>query len=110
SGIHSYSRRLTCKTIPPTRASRQSAAGGMLSPVVGLLDRIGGGARAAMLALLAYQGFVLAMNGVAAPWMMRTFALEQSGIARLFAVTSVSALGAFLLARLADRLGRRAVL
>src|SRR6516162_1166032 len=80
------------------------------SPVTSLFDRIGGRARAAMLALLAYQGFVLATNGVAAPWMMHGFALDQRGIARLFAVTSLSALGAFLLARLADRVGRRAVL
>jgi MFS family permease len=75
-----------------------------------LIDRVGGRAAFSVLALLTYQGFALALNGVAAPWIMRSFALDQSGIARLFAVTSVSALGAFLLARIADRQGRRTVL
>src|SRR5690349_13606688 len=55
--------------------------------------------RSPLLAALAFQGFALAINGVAAPWMMESFALDQAGIARAFAWISLSALGAFVLAR-----------
>src|SRR5436190_13900392 len=66
--------------------------------------------RAAVLAALCYQGFVLAMNGVSAPWMMRSFGLDQASIARAFAWISVSSIGAFALARAADKVGRRRIL
>lgn len=63
-----------------------------------------------LLAALAFQGFALAINGVAAPWMMTSFSLDQAGMARAFAWISLSAIGAFLLARQADRYGRRNVM
>jgi MFS family permease/lysophospholipase L1-like esterase len=68
------------------------------------------GGQLVVLTVLAFQGLSLAINGVAAPWMMRSFGLDQAGIAGLFGWISVSAIGAFLLARQADRLGRRRVL
>ncbi|HUI25476.1 MAG TPA: MFS transporter [Candidatus Kryptonia bacterium] len=63
-----------------------------------------------MCGLLAYQGYTISINGVAAPWIATSFQLSQSGIATLYACISVSALGALILARLADRIGRRRVL
>jgi MFS family permease len=60
--------------------------------------------------MLAYQGFTMSINGVGAPWIARSFNLEQSGIATLYAWISVSAIGALILSRLADRVGRRRVL
>ena len=63
-----------------------------------------------LLVILGCQGYTLAINGVAAPWIMDSFALGETGLARLFAVVAVSAIGAFLLARLADRTGRRPAL
>jgi MFS family permease len=63
-----------------------------------------------LLAALAFQGFALAINGVAAPWMMTSFGLDQAGMARAFAWISLSAIGAFLLARQADHYGRRRVM
>ena len=35
--------------------------------------------------MLAYQGFTMAINGVGAPWIAKSFELSQSGIAALFA-------------------------
>lgn len=58
---------------------------------------------------LAYHGYVLAIAGVAAPWIMATFGLGEAGLAKLFAWLSLSAVGALGLSRLLDRLGRRRV-
>jgi MFS family permease/lysophospholipase L1-like esterase len=66
--------------------------------------------RLIVLAVLAAQGFVLASTGVAAPWLMRSFSLDQATLARGLAWIAVSPVGAFLLARQADRLGRRTVI
>src|SRR5262249_9241600 len=59
-----------------------------------------------VLALLVPQGFVMGINGVAAPWIMGSFGLEAPGLARLFAGISIAGLVAFLLARLFDLFGR----
>ncbi len=70
-------------------------------------------ARRAMIsiaAMMAYQGFTMAINGVAAPWIARSFGLGESGIAGLYAWISISAIGALVLSRLADRIGRRRIL
>jgi len=64
----------------------------------------------AIFGMLAYQGFTMSINGVGAPWIARSFNLGQSGIATLYAWISVSAIGALILSRLADRVGRRRVL
>lgn len=62
-----------------------------------------------VVALMFYQGFTLAIMGTGAPWIAKTFALSQSGIARAFAWIALSAFGALALARMADRVGRRRV-
>src|ERR1700749_4992483 len=60
--------------------------------------------------LLVYQGYTLSITGVAAPWIAKSFALDQASLARLFAWMSISAFGSLLLARLADRIGRRRII
>jgi predicted MFS family arabinose efflux permease len=58
---------------------------------------------------MLYQGFTIAILGTGAPWIARSFGLDQSGIARTFAWVSLSAFGALALSRMADRVGRRRV-
>jgi predicted MFS family arabinose efflux permease len=62
-----------------------------------------------VVALMFYQGFTIAILGTGAPWIAKSFGLDQSGIARTFAWVSLSAFGALALARMADRVGRRRV-
>jgi len=38
-----------------------------------------------VVALMLYQGFTIAILGTGAPWIARSFGLDQSGIARTFA-------------------------
>jgi MFS family permease len=64
----------------------------------------------ALLAMLFYQGFAVAIVSVAAPWIGTSFHLDGSGIARLFAWISLSALGALALSRMIDRYGRRVMI
>jgi MFS family permease len=64
----------------------------------------------AIVILLLYQGYTLSIVGVASPWIAKTFALDEGRLARLFAWMAVSAFGSLLLARLADRIGRRRVI
>jgi MFS family permease len=64
----------------------------------------------AICGMLYYQGYTMAINGIGAPWIAKSFNLGESGIAGLYAWISISALGALALSRLADRLGRRRVL
>ncbi len=65
---------------------------------------------AAIVLLLIYQGYSLSVVGVAAPWIARSFSLNEAQLAELFAWISVSALGALTLARMADRVGRRRII
>ena len=65
---------------------------------------------AAIVILLIYQGYSLSVVGVASPWIAKSFALSESQLAELFAWMSLSAFGALILARLADRLGRRRII
>jgi MFS family permease len=60
--------------------------------------------------MLYYQGYTLAILGIAAPWIAKSFHLDQSGIAQMFAWISINALGALALSHMADRFGRRRVL
>jgi hypothetical protein len=46
-----------------------------------------------VVALMLYQGFTIAILGTGAPWIARSFRLDQSGIARTFAWVSLSAFG-----------------
>ncbi len=64
----------------------------------------------AIVILLIYQGYSLSIVGVAAPWIAKSFALDQPHLARLFAWMSASAIGSLILARLADRVGRREII
>jgi MFS family permease len=65
---------------------------------------------AATVILLVYQGYTLSIAGVASPWIAKSFDLTQPQLARLFAWMSVSAFGSLMLARLADRVGRRRII
>jgi MFS family permease len=65
---------------------------------------------AAIVLLLIYQGYTLSVSGIASPWIGKSFQLSQPALARLFAWMSVSAVGSMLLARLADRVGRRLII
>lgn len=56
---------------------------------------------------LAYQGYTFAINGPAAPFIARSFGLNDAGIATLYACITASAIGVFALSRMADRVGRR---
>ena len=60
--------------------------------------------------MLAIQAFAATINVVAAPWIMQSFHLNPASLARLFAVISVSAIGALIMTRLFDVIGRRRVL
>ena len=62
------------------------------------------------MALLFYQGYATAIPAIAAPWIARSFGLDQSAIARVFAFLALAAFGALALTRLVDRVGRRRVL
>ena len=64
----------------------------------------------AVFAILNYQGYAFALLGVAAPFIAKGFELDQTGIARMYAWISLNALGALILSRMADRLGRRRIL
>lgn len=60
--------------------------------------------------MMLYQGYTMAINGIASPWVASSFGLGESGIAWLYAWISVSAIGALVISRLADRVGRRRIL
>jgi MFS family permease len=64
----------------------------------------------AVAAILGYQGYAFATLGVGAPFIAKSFSLDQSGIARMFAWIALDAFGALLLSRMADRIGRRRIL
>jgi len=65
---------------------------------------------AAIVILLIYQGYSLSVVGAASPWIAKSFSLDQVHLAQLFAWMSVSAFGSLILARLADRFGRRQII
>ena len=64
----------------------------------------------AIVILLLYQGYTLSIVGIASPWIARSFALDETHLAKLFAWMSISAFGSMLLARLADVVGRRRII
>src|ERR1700674_3222102 len=65
--------------------------------------------RVLMIALF-YQGFAGSIVAIASPWIGRSFRLDESAIARVFAWLAIASLGSLALARMADRAGRRRVL
>lgn len=64
----------------------------------------------ALALLFGWVGAVQAVNAVASPFLARSFALDDAGVARAFAWIACSAPLVLLLARQVDRLGRRRVL
>jgi MFS transporter, AAHS family, 3-hydroxyphenylpropionic acid transporter len=70
----------------------------------------GTGIIAAIVLLQIYQGYTLSIAGVASPWIAASFKLDQASLARLFAWMSTSAVGSLVLARMADRVGRRRII
>ncbi len=87
---------------------------GQLPPGVSPLPEADAAARSrrvirCVVALMLYQGFTISILGTGAPWIARSFGLDQSGIARTFAWVSLSAFGALALSRMVDRVGRRRV-
>ena len=64
----------------------------------------------ALFAILCYQGYAFAILGVGAPFIGASFGLDQSGIARMYAWISLNSIGALVLSRMADRIGRRRIL
>lgn len=64
----------------------------------------------AIVLLLVYQGYTLSIAGIASPWIARSFHLDPSALARLFAWMAISSFGSMALARLADRIGRRRII
>ncbi|MGC2305687.1 MAG: hypothetical protein WA447_20380, partial [Candidatus Binatus sp.] len=64
----------------------------------------------AIVILLLYQGYTLSIVGIASPWIAKSFALDEGKLAKLFAWMAISAFGSLILARLADRVGRRLVI
>jgi putative MFS transporter len=63
----------------------------------------------ALFAILCYQGYAFAFLGVGAPFIAKSFNFDQSGIARMYAWISLNSVGALILARMADRVGRRRI-
>ena len=63
----------------------------------------------ALFAILSCQGYAFAFLGVGAPFVAKSFGLNQSGIARMYAWISLNAIGALILSRMADRVGRRQI-
>jgi MFS family permease len=92
-------------------ANHQSENNG--APVRPETGRRGSGAAAtvtAIVLLLIYQGYSLSIVGVASPWIAKSFGLNEARLAELFAWMSISAFGSLILARLADRVGRRRII
>ncbi|HTT76759.1 MAG TPA: MFS transporter [Candidatus Binataceae bacterium] len=63
----------------------------------------------ALFAILCYQGYAFALLGIGAPFIAKSFGLNQSGIARMYAWISLNSIGALVLSRMADRIGRRRI-
>jgi MFS family permease len=64
----------------------------------------------AVVAILGYQGYTFATLGVGAPFIAKSFNLDQSGIARMFEWIAVDAFGVLFVSRMADRIGRRRIM
>src|SRR5271156_6642717 len=59
------------------------------------------------MAMLFYQGYISAIVPIASPWIAKSFRLDQSAIAAVFAWLALAYLGALVLSRMADKFGRR---
>ncbi len=63
-----------------------------------------------LMAMMFYLGYCAAIPAIAAPWIARSFHLDQAALARVFAWLALASLGSLGLSRMADRAGRRRVL
>jgi len=63
-----------------------------------------------LMAALFYQGYAGSIITIAAPWIARSFGLDEAAVARVFAWVAIAAFGSLALSRMADRVGRRRVL
>lgn len=63
-----------------------------------------------VVAMLFFQGYTSAIVPIASPWLARSFGLDQSQIAAMFAWLALAYVGAITLARMVDRVGRRRVM
>ena len=63
----------------------------------------------ALFMILCYQGYAFSFLGVGAPFIAQSFHFDQSGIARMYAWISLNSVGALILSRMADRMGRRRI-
>ncbi|HVP28785.1 MAG TPA: 2-amino-4-hydroxy-6-hydroxymethyldihydropteridine diphosphokinase [Myxococcota bacterium] len=61
-------------------------------------------------ALLALAGYAQTVNAIAAPFLAKSFGLDDAGIARAMGWISLNAFAVLVLARETDRLGRRRLL
>jgi AAHS family benzoate transporter-like MFS transporter len=64
----------------------------------------------ALLGVTWYGGLTLALLAVESPWIAQRFGLDARGVARLYALMSLSALLTFVVGRLADTIGRKRLL
>ena len=92
-------------TIPDTKTADPSSFGGIEEK-----SRSVSTALILLLAMLFYQGYTSAIIGIGSPWIAKSFGLDQSGVAAVFAWLALSSLGALGLARMADKAGRRRVM
>src|SRR6516165_12091454 len=63
----------------------------------------------ALFVILCYQGYAFAFLGVGAPFIAESFHIDQSGSARMYAWISLNSVGALILSRMADRMGRQRI-
>jgi len=63
-----------------------------------------------VLAVLVFQGYADAIPSIASPWIASSFHLSESALAQVFAWLALASVGSLVLARMADRVGRRRIL
>jgi AAHS family 3-hydroxyphenylpropionic acid transporter len=96
-------------------AAQPDPAAELIEPELPLYDTEAARARARpvlilAMAMLFYQGYISAIAPIASPWIAKSFGLDQSGIAAVFAWLALAYLGALALSRMADKAGRRRVM
>jgi putative MFS transporter len=63
-----------------------------------------------LMGLMVWAGYLVTVNGVASPFLAKSFGLDDAGISFAFGFMSLDAIPTLLLTRRADRGGRRGVL
>lgn len=75
-----------------------------------MTEKAGSGLLGTLAFLMAYWGYLVAVNTGAAPLLAAEFELDDAQIATVFGWIALAAFGTLLLSRMADRIGRRRVL